>query len=72
LISFERFIYEKENFVFDYLIYLELDIFYNRSNVRQFWSVVGRTISRVEDKLKTIGFGCEQIEQTRVTQSSLE
>jgi len=53
--SFERFICERENFVFDSLIYLEpVERFKNRSNVMKFRSFSDSTSSRVKDKLKTI------------------
>jgi len=55
LTSFERFICESENFVFDSLIYLEPDErFKNRSNVIKFRTFGDSTSSRVMDKLKTI------------------
>jgi len=55
LTSFERFICERENFVFDSLIDLEpVERFKNRSNVVKFRSVGDSTSSRVKDKLKTI------------------
>jgi len=50
LTSYERFICERENFVFDSLIYLEpVERFKNRNNVMKF----GSFGSRVKDKLKT-------------------
>jgi len=53
--QFERFIYERENFVFDSLIYLEpVGRFKNRSNVMKFRSFGDSTSSSVKDKLKTI------------------
>jgi len=53
--QFERFICDKENLVFDSLIYLEpVERFKNRSNVMKFRSFGDSTSSRVEDKLKTI------------------
>jgi len=52
---FERFMCERENFVFDSLIYLEpVERFNNRSNVMKFRSFGDSTSSRVKDKLKTI------------------
>jgi len=55
LTSFERFLCERENFVFDYLIYIEpVERFKNRSNVMKFRSFGDSTSSRVKDKLKTI------------------
>jgi len=46
---------ERENLVFDSLIYLEpVEIFKNRSNVMKFRSLGDSTSSRVKDKLKTI------------------
>jgi len=55
LTSFERFICERENLVFDSLIYHEpVERFKNKSNVMKFMSFGGSTSSRVEDKLKTI------------------
>jgi len=55
LTSFERFICEKENFVFDSHIFLEpVERFKNRSNVMKFRSFDDSTSSRVKDKLKTI------------------
>jgi len=55
LTSFERFIYERENFVFDSLIYLEpAERFKNRSNVMKLRSFGDSKSSRVKDKLKTI------------------
>jgi len=54
LTSFERFISERENFVFDSLIYLEpVERFKNRSNVLKFRSFSDSTNSRVKDNLKT-------------------
>jgi len=51
--QFERFICEKENLVFDYLIYLEpVERF---KHVMKFRSFGDSTSSRVTDKLKTIG-----------------
>jgi len=41
--------------VFQYLKYLEPEErFYNMCDVMKFWSFGGSTISRVQDKLKTI------------------
>jgi len=55
LTSFERFICDRENFVFDSLIYLEtVERFKNMSNVMKFRSFGDSTSSRVKDKLKTI------------------
>jgi len=55
LTSFERFICERENLVFDSLIYLEsVERFKNKSNVMKFRSFGDRTSSGVKDKLKTI------------------
>jgi len=55
LTSFERFICERENLVFDSLIYLEpVERFKSRSNVMKFRSFGDTTSSRVKDKLKTI------------------
>jgi len=55
LTSFERCICERENFVFDSLIYLEpVERFKNRSNVMKFMNFGDITSSRVTDKLKTI------------------
>jgi len=55
LTSFEIFICERENLVFDSLIYLEpVERFKNRSNVMKFRSSSDSTSSRVKDKLKTI------------------
>jgi len=55
LTSFERFISERENFVFDSLIFLEpVERLKNRSNVMKFKSFGDSTSSRVKDKLKTI------------------
>jgi len=55
LTSFERFLCERENFVFDSLIYLEpVERFKNRSNVMKFRSFDDSTSNRVKDKLKTI------------------
>jgi len=46
---------ERENFVFDSLIYLEpVERFKNRSNVMKFRSFGDSTIGRVKDKLKAI------------------
>jgi len=46
---------ERENFVFDSLIYLEsVESFKNKSNVLKFRSFGDSTSSRVKDKLKTI------------------
>jgi len=54
--SFERFICDRENFVFDYLsFYLEpMERFKNRSNVMKFKSFGDSTSSRVKDKLTKI------------------
>jgi len=55
LTSFERFICERENLVFDSLIYFEpVERFKNRSNVMKFRSFGDSTSSRVKEKLKTI------------------
>jgi len=57
LTSFERLIglCERENLVFDSLIYLEpVQIFKNRSNVMKFSCFGDNTSSRAKDKLKTI------------------
>jgi len=55
LTSFKRLLCERENLVFDSLIYLEsVERFMNRSNVIQFRSFGDSTSSRVKDKLKTI------------------
>jgi len=55
LTSFERFICERENFVFDSLIYLEpVERFKNRSNVMKFRSFDDSTSNRIKDMLKTI------------------
>jgi len=55
LTSFERFICERENPVFDSLIYLEpVERFKNRSNVIKFRNFGDSTSSKVKDKLKTI------------------
>jgi len=46
---------ERDNLVFDYLIYLEpVERFKNRSNVMKFRSFGDSTSNRVKDKLKTI------------------
>jgi len=51
LTSFERFVCERENFVFDSLIYLEpVERFKTRSNVMKFRSFGDSTSSRVKDK----------------------
>jgi len=63
LTSFERFICERENFVFDALIYLEpVERFKNRSNVMKFRSFGDSKSSRVKDKLKTICLCSRKIE----------
>jgi len=55
LTSFERFICERENFVFGSLIYLEpVERFKNESNVMKFRSFGDSTSSVIKDKLKTI------------------
>jgi len=55
LTSFERFICERENLVFDSLMYIEpVERFKNRSNVMKFMSFGDSTSSGVKDKLKTI------------------
>jgi len=55
LTSFERFICERGNLVFDSVIYLEpVKRFKNRNNVIQFSSFGDSTSSRVKDKLKMI------------------
>jgi len=55
LTSFERFICERENFVFDSLSYLEpVERCKNRSNVMKFRSFGDSTSSGVKDKLTTI------------------
>jgi len=55
LTSFERFICERENLVFDSLIYLEpVGRFQNKSNVMKVRSFGDSTSSRVKDKLKMI------------------
>jgi len=55
LTSFERFICESENLVFDSVIYIEpMKRFWNRSNVMKFGSFDDSTSSRVKDKFKTI------------------
>jgi len=55
LTSFERFICERENLVFDSLIYLEpVERFKNRNKVMKFRCSGDSTSSRVKDKLKTI------------------
>jgi len=55
LTSFMRLICERENFVFDFLIYLEpVERFKNRSNGMEFRSFGDSTSSNVKDKLKTI------------------
>jgi len=55
LTSFERFVCERENFVFDSLIYPEpVERFKNRSNVMKFRSFADSISSRVKDKLKKI------------------
>jgi len=55
LTSFERFICERENFVFDSLIYLEpVERFKKRSDVMKFRSFGDRTSNRVKENLKTI------------------
>jgi len=60
LTSFERFICERENFVFDYVIYFApVEIFKNRSNVMKFRSFGDSTISRVKNKLKTFSLCIE-------------
>jgi len=54
LTSFERFIFVRENFVFDSLIYVEpVERFKNRSNVMKYRSFGDSTSSRVKDMLKT-------------------
>jgi len=51
LTSFERFICERENFVFDSLIYLEpVERFKNRTNGMKFRSFGDSTSSRVKDE----------------------
>jgi len=51
----DQFICERENLVFDYLIYLEpVDRFKNRSSVMKFRRFGDSTSSSVVDKLKTI------------------
>jgi len=63
LTSFERFICERENLVFDSLIYLELvERFKNKSNAMKFRSFVDRMSSTVKDKLKTIRLCSRKIE----------
>jgi len=55
LTSFEKFICERENLVFDSPIYLEpVARYYNRGNVMKFRSFGDSTSSRVQDKLKKI------------------
>jgi len=55
LTGFERFICERENLVFDSLIYLEpVERFKKRSSVVKFRSFGDSTSSRVKDKLKMI------------------
>jgi len=52
LTSFERFICQRENLVFDSHTYLEpVERFKNRSNVMKFRSFGDSTSSRVKDKL---------------------
>jgi len=64
LTSFERFICERENRVFDSLTYLEpVERFKNRSNVMKFRSFGDSTSSRVQDKLKTIRLCSRWIER---------
>jgi len=61
--SFERCVCERENFVFDSLIYLEpVERFKNRSNVMKCRSFGDCTSSRVENKLKTIRLCSRKIE----------
>ena len=61
--SFERFISERENFVFNSLIYLEpVERFENRSNMMKFRSFDDSWSSRVENKLKAISLCGRQIE----------
>jgi len=63
LASFDRFICERENFVFDSLIYLDpVERFKNRSNVMKFRNFGDSTSSRVKDKLKTIHLCSRYIE----------
>jgi len=53
LSSFEKFICERENFVFDSFIYLKpVERFKNRSKVMKFRSFGDSTSSRVKEKLK--------------------
>jgi len=55
LTSFDKCICDRENLVFDSLIYFEpVDRFKNKSNVRKFMSFGDSTSSRVEDKLKLL------------------
>jgi len=57
--SFERYICETKNLVFDSVIYLEpVERFKNRSNVMKFRGFGDSTSSRVKDKLKTIRLCC--------------
>jgi len=61
--SFEICICERENLVFDSLIYLEpVERFKNRRNVIKCMSFGDSTSSRVNDKLKTIRLGSRTIE----------
>jgi len=47
LTSFERFICERENFVFDFLIYLKpVERFKNRSNRRSSWGTVSIALAK--------------------------
>ena len=51
--NFEKFISERENFVFSSLNYLEpVEIFENRSNMMKFRSFGGSTMSRVGNRLR--------------------
>jgi len=63
LTSFERFICEIKNLVFDSLIYFEpMERLKNSSNAMAFRSFGDSTSSRVQDKLKTIRLCSREIE----------
>jgi len=73
LTSFERFICERENFVFDSLIYLEpVERLKNRSNVMKFRSFGDSTSSRVQHKLKTICLSAGRFTGKELQQSIFE
>ena len=62
--SFERFASERENLIFNSLIYCEpMKRFRNRSDMMKFWSSGDGTGSRVEKKLKTIDLSSRKIEK---------